>query len=129
MLFWRLFVTDCGFGMRIFLFGGFMGLISSLILAKKETTVIHTRFISDYYHQAINFVGAIFIWCLFPVLNWSDLWHNPLVGADSTIVHVVSLNMWFALCGSVTGSVCICILLYKKLSIHTLIFSIFSVIL
>jgi hypothetical protein len=136
MIFWRLWITDCGYGMRIFLFAGCMGLFSSLILGKiinnigkKSTTINHIRFISDYYYQAINLIGSIIIWCLLPVLNWSDLWHNSnLSGStDIYILHVVSLNMWFALCGSVIGSVCVCILLYRKLSIHTLVFSIFSV--
>ena len=34
-LFWRFYISDTGFGMRIFIFGGFMGLISSVILGKK----------------------------------------------------------------------------------------------
>lgn len=128
MIFWRIWVTDCGYGMRIFLFGGFFGLFSSLILGKKSTTVQHPRFMSDYYYQALNLFGAIVIWCLLPVLNWSDLWHSTIISNDSNILHVVSLNMYFALCGSVIGSCCICILLYKKLSIHTLVFSLFTVI-
>lgn len=84
---------------------------------------------SDYYYQALNLLGSIIIWCMLPVLNWSDLWHSITISNDSNILHVVSLNIWFALCGSVIGSVCVCILLYKKLSIHTLIFSLFTVIL
>lgn len=35
MIFWRIFVTDCGFGMRIFLFGGLLGLFASLVLGRK----------------------------------------------------------------------------------------------
>lgn len=127
MIFWRIFVTDCGFGMRIFLFGGCLGLFASLVLGKKKTTISHPKFMSDYYYQAINLVGAIFIWCLLPVLNWSDLWHGLTSSTDNYILHVVSLNMWFALCGSVIGAACVSILLYKKLSIHTLVFSIFTV--
>jgi len=34
-LFWRYGISDTGYGMRIFVFGGFMGLISSLLLGKK----------------------------------------------------------------------------------------------
>ena len=34
-LFWRFGISDTGFGMRIFIFGGFLGLISSLLLGKK----------------------------------------------------------------------------------------------
>lgn len=34
MLFWRLHITDCGYGMRIFVFGSFFGLFASLWLGK-----------------------------------------------------------------------------------------------
>jgi hypothetical protein len=47
LIFWRIVVTDCGYGMRIFLFGGCMGIVSSFILNKKETTVAHRRYMSD----------------------------------------------------------------------------------
>lgn len=39
--FWRLFINDNGYGMRIFLFGSTMGLVASLILGKKEKTARH----------------------------------------------------------------------------------------
>lgn len=126
MIFWRIFVTDCGFGMRIFLFGGFFGLLCSTILGKKITTAVHPLFKSEYYFQGLNLFGAIVIWCLLPVLNWADLWHSSTIGADSYILHVASLNMWFALCGSVIGSFSACLALYGKLSVHGIIFSVFS---
>ena len=31
-LFWRWFITDCGYSMRIFLFGGSMGLFTGIFL-------------------------------------------------------------------------------------------------
>lgn len=127
MIFWRIFVTDCGYGMRIFLFGGCLGLFSSLLLGKKQTTLLHPKFMSEYYSQALNLFGAIIIWSLLPVLNWSDLWHSINVGNDSYILHIASLNMWFALCASAIGAVCGCIGVYKKLSVHTIIFSVFTV--
>jgi hypothetical protein len=123
MIFWRIWVTVCGFGMRIFLFGGCMGLCSSLILGKGDTTKAHSRFRSSYFQQALNLMGVIFIWCLLPVLNWSDLWHTTIV----IPIHVVSLNMWFALCGSVVGASCVCLALYKKMNVHVLVFSLFTV--
>lgn len=126
MIFWRIFVTDCGFGMRIFLFGGFFALISSLILGNRLSTAVHPLFKSDYYFQGLNLFGAIVIWCLLPVLNWVDLWHSPVIGTDANVLHVVSLNMWFALCGSVIGSYCGSLAIYRKLSIHALVFSVFT---
>lgn len=41
MIFWRIFVTDCGFGMRIFLFAGVFGIVMSGLLGKRDTTVLH----------------------------------------------------------------------------------------
>lgn len=35
-LIWRFMITDVGYGMRIFLFGGVMGFISSLMLGVKK---------------------------------------------------------------------------------------------
>ena len=35
-LLWRMEITDTGYGMRVFLFGGVMGLFSALILGKKK---------------------------------------------------------------------------------------------
>ena len=34
-LLWRLFITDSGYGLRVFVFGSFLGLISALILGKQ----------------------------------------------------------------------------------------------
>jgi hypothetical protein len=34
--------------------------------------------------------------------------------------------MWLALCGSAIGAYCGCIVLFKKLSVHTIIFSVFT---
>ena len=34
-LLWRLFITDAGYGLRVFTFGSFLGLISACILGKK----------------------------------------------------------------------------------------------
>lgn len=104
----------------------------SMILGNKDTTVAHSRFLTDYYFQSINLFGSIIIWCLLPVLNWSDLWHSTTASTmssstDSYILHVVSLNMWFSLCGSCVGSFCGSLAMYKKLSVHTIIFSVFTV--
>lgn len=35
MILWRIFVTDPGYGMRVFLFAGAFGLFASIVLAKK----------------------------------------------------------------------------------------------
>ncbi len=128
MILWRIFVTDPGYGMRVFLFAGAFGLFTSLILGKKTTTFSHPKFVSDYYFQGLNLFAAIVTWCLLPVMVWSDLWHKSSLGSDNKIVHIASLNMWFALCGSAIGAFCGCIIIFKKVDVHTLVFSIFTVI-
>ena len=35
LLLWRLYITDSGYGMRVFVFGSFLGLISAIILGKQ----------------------------------------------------------------------------------------------
>ena len=127
MIFWRIMVTDCGFGMRVFLFGGCFGLFSSIILNKRTTTVLHPKFRSEYYFQSINLFGSVIIWSLLPILVWSDLYHLKTIGADSYILHIASHNVWFSLFGSAIGSFCGCILAYKRLSVHTITFSVFTV--
>jgi hypothetical protein len=44
MIFWRIYVADIGYGMRIFLFGGCFGLFASLILGKRNLTITHKNF-------------------------------------------------------------------------------------
>jgi hypothetical protein len=128
MIFWRIYVADIGYGMRVFLFGGCFGFLASLILGKKEQTIDHKNFKSEYYFKTFNLVGSIIIWCLLPVLVWSNLWHASNIGNKSYILHISSLNMWFSLFGSAIGAFCGCIMVYVKLSAHTLIFSVFTVI-
>jgi DMSO reductase anchor subunit len=125
LLFWRVIITDCGYGMRVFLFGGVMGFLSSLMLNKRNTTINHRRFKSDSYYQSINLIGAIIIWCLISVLSLADLWRG--VGSDKQNVPFAMINMTIALCGSVIGATCVSIFLYKKLSAHILVFSTFAV--
>lgn len=89
---------------------------------------MHSRFVSDYYFQCLTMFASILTWCLLPVLVWSDNWHLTTFGHDNHIIHISSLNMWFALCGSAVGAFCGCIFIFKKVDAHTLIFSMFTVI-
>lgn len=43
-LIYRWFITDNGFGCRIFLFGSIVGVVMSILLGKKETTVAHPSY-------------------------------------------------------------------------------------
>lgn len=61
------------------------------------------------------------------MLVWSDLYHLSTFGRDTYVLNIASFNTWFALFGSAVGAFCGCIVVYKKLSVHTIVFSIFAV--
>ena len=107
--------------MRIFLYGGTLGIVLGVILAQRETVADHHRFSSSFRFQAFAFVGSILIWILLPVLNWADLYHptsTSSFGKDGYILHPVSLNMWISLCGSCIGTFCASFARFKSCSIH-----------
>lgn len=62
--------------MRIFLFGGFMGIISSLILARKDTTINHPRYMSLYASRGFGLLGVLVIFCTFPALVAGSLYRT-----------------------------------------------------
>lgn len=68
LILWRLFILDNGYSVRAFAFGGALGLISSLILGKRDSTVKNNNFRSSYKIMSLSFLGIILVWCLFPIL-------------------------------------------------------------
>ena len=124
-LLWRLFISDTGYGMRIFVFGSFLGLIISLILGKKDTTVNHIRYISVYSSQSHGLIGLCFIFCAMPFLCATGLYRTST--NDSAILWVAPFNMWLSLIAGVLGSFCASTLSYRKVFLHDLVFSGISV--
>lgn len=122
---WRLFITDTGYGMRIFVFGSFLGLFISLILGKRDTTVDHVRYISIYSSQAYGLIGLCFIFCAMPFLSVAGLFRTST--NDSAVLWMAPLNMWFSLAAGVLGSFCASALSYRKVFLHDLVFSGISV--
>lgn len=118
--------------MRIFLYGGTLGIVSGVILGQRETVSDHSKFSSTFRFQTFGFVGSILIWILLPLLNWSDLYHPSITsssfGKDGYILHTVSVNMWISLCGSCIGAFCASFARFKKCSIHEITYSLFTVI-
>lgn len=67
-LMWSIFVTDIGYGMRIFVFGATMGLIASCILGRKDTTIDHHQYRSVYSSRSLGLIGLVVAFCTFPML-------------------------------------------------------------
>lgn len=122
--FWRLFINDNGYGMRIFLFGSVLGLVSSRILGKKEETRSHKNYYSEYNFQTFGLLGAIFIWILLPWL--STIGQGTFNTADFR--QVAPLNIWYALSASCCASFMTSIWIHGKISVHEIVFGCFSVI-
>ena len=122
-LIWRFIITDIGYGMRIFLFGGVMGFFSSLLLGikNKKQTEKHHKYFSLYATRCLSLVGLVIIFCTFPSLCVGSLYQTSV--NNGYILYVAPFNMWFALVAGVLGSFCASALTYRKIFIHDLIFS------
>ena len=116
-LFWRFYITDCGFSMRTFLYGGTLGFLSGIFLWKRNSTISHPRYSSDQTFQKFTLIGYVIVWSFFPFLSLPDIYHQSSIGTDNYIVEVVPLNIWLALSSSVIGSCCTCLFIYDKLSV------------
>ena len=122
-LFYRFEISDVGYGMRIFLFGGFLGLISSVILAsgRKAQTINHQKYSSSYATSAISLIGLLVVFCTFPTLCVGSLYQTST--NNGYIVYSSALKMWLALIAGVIGSFAASALSYRKIFLHDLIFS------
>jgi len=128
-VFWRLNIQDNGYGMKIFLFGSFAGLIASLIVGGRRKTAQHQRYYSSYNYQALGLVGAVFVWVLLPWLSVID--QSQLTSAANLLIpdfrQVAPINVILASCASACGAFAMSILLRGKISVHSIVFSCFSV--
>ena len=59
--------------MRTFLFGGISALIVTFIVGGKDKTINHFNYFSTYKVQALAFLGAAIIWCLYPLYGMIDI--------------------------------------------------------
>lgn len=124
-LLWRYGVYDTGFGMRIFIYGAFMGFVSSLILGKKKTTVGHPRYMSLYASRSFSLLGLLIAICTFPALVAGSLYKTS--DNNQYILYSSVLRMYLALVAGVLGSFSASALTYRKIFLHDLVFSSLSV--
>ena len=75
--------------------------------------------------MSLSFLGIVFIWCSFPILNLSDI----LTGTvnDSNIVNLAQVNIWLSLAASVLGCYTASAFLYRKFHVHDMVFSAITV--
>ena len=132
-IFWRISVLDAGFAGRIFIFGSTLGIVSSLILGKKDKTKDNNNYYSIKPYQTLGLVGTIFAWIFIPAFSavnqlykYTDFPNNTT--ARVTYAHQGPMNTIFALCASTAAAFCISILINKKISVHDIVFSSLSVI-
>lgn len=123
-LIWRFFIFDIGYGLRIFLYGSFLGLFSAIILGKRDTTNAHYNFNSSYTIQSLSLLGVVLVWCSFIFLQTANLF---TVANSLTVLYSATVNMWLALAASVLGAFAASAIAYRKIHIYDIIFSAISV--
>ena len=74
-LLWNFYITDIGFGMRIFVFGSFLGLVSSCFLGRSDTTFEHHQYKSVYSTRSLGLVGLVIAFAAFPMLIMAGLYN------------------------------------------------------
>ena len=123
-LLWRFAIFDVGFGMRVFLYGSFMALLSSLMLNKRDTTHNHEDYRSIYKIQTYSLLGTIFVWCSFSFLQTANLFTTV---DNRAVLFGAAANMWLALAASVVGAFAASAIAYRKIHVYDVIFASLSV--
>lgn len=117
---WRLFIPDNGYPSRAFAYGGMLGLISSIIIAKRHLTSGNPAYRSSYKIMAMALLGIIFVWCSFPILVVSNVYTST---TGKIVAMSGQVNIWLALASSVLGCFGASSLSQRKISVHDLVFS------
>lgn len=115
------YITDTGYGIRVLLFGSFYGLIVACLLGRKETTLGHPRYRSEYISRALSLLGFALVFCGYPMLCVAGV--LTYTTTDSYIIYSAALNMWIALFSGILGAFLASTFYYRRFSIHDLIFS------
>lgn len=113
--------------MTIFAFGAAFGLTVSVILDRKHSTVLHPKFRSSKENTIFAFIGTLFLWCLFPILNTvrniEASEYGPLgEGISNPYAAISPLNTLFALASSTLAAYCTSIIIHNKVAPHDVLF-------
>ena len=121
---YRLFIPDNGFASRAFAYGGMLGIVSSIILGQRDHTAKNPNFMATYAMRSMPLLGAILVWCTFPILITANT-YNRVQG--EIVAMIGQVNIWIALAGSVIGTYLASIFLYKRFSVSSVVFAVISV--
>ncbi len=97
-----------------------MGLVSSLVLGKKDITGNNPYFSSRYRVMGLALLGIIFVWCSFPIVVLTSVYEST---TGMIIAMTGQVNIWLALAASVLGVYSATSLFYRKFSVHELVFT------
>lgn len=122
---WRLYIPDNGYPSRAFAFGGALGIVSSIILGKRELTKGNPNYKSSYKTMALAFLGIIFVWCAYPILVLSNVY---IKHGGEVVTMAGQVNIWLALAASVLGCYTASSLIYRKFCVHDMIFGSITVV-
>lgn len=120
-VFFREKISDIGYGMRVFLFAGFAGFFSALILNRRETTKDHPEYVSNYVNRGLGLFGFIVTFCTFPYLCVAGLYNTST--NNGYMAFIAPLNMYLALGAGVLGCFSASCITNRKILIHDLIFT------
>lgn len=121
-----MYIPDNGYPSRAFAYGGSLGLISSLVLNKRERTKDSHHYRSSYKVMALSFLGTILFWCSYPVLVLSSVYVSTV---GKIIAMAGQVNIWLALSASVMGCFTASSFSYRKFCVHDMVFASITVIL
>lgn len=122
-------MVDNGYPIRAFAFGGSLGIISSLILGKRNLTEKHPFFRSSYRNMALSFFGIIIAWCVYPVFALSNTYNSTNGNYGKVPIMAGQVQIWLALAGSVLGVYTASAFKYRKFHVHDMVFASLSVLL
>jgi ammonia channel protein AmtB len=117
---WRLYIPDNGYPSRAFAYGGALGLVSSIVLSKRDRTKDNANYHSNYKIMALAFLGIVFVWCSYPVFVLSSVYEST---AGKIVAMAGQVNIWLALASSVLGCFTASAWIYGKFSVHDMVFS------
>jgi hypothetical protein len=117
---WRLYIPDNGYPSRAFAFGGALGIVSSLVINKRDKTINNPNYRSSYKIMALAFLGIIFVWCSYPVLVLSNVYESV---TGKVVAMAGQVNIWLALAASVLGCYTASAFSYKKFCVHDMVFA------
>ena len=101
-----------------------LGIVSSLLLGRRELTVHNENAKNGYYLRTLAFLGVIFVWCCYPVLVLATTFTSA---AGQIVAMSGQVNIWLALAGSAIGCYLASSYLHRKFCVHDMVFSSFTV--